>query len=118
MAADLILSLVENFSQSNARFNALDKLIITVHSVRMPEGFDKRAIKSRGRPLSVVIHLKRVVEVTSSENCLAHAIIIAIAKVENGSDYKAYRQGRKIRPVVQELLAETGLDLSEGGEIS
>jgi len=117
LAADLILSLVENFSQSNARFNALDKLIITVHSVRMPEGFDKRAIKSRGRPLSVVIHLKRVVEVTSSENCLAHAIIIAIAKVENGSDYKAYRQGRKIRPVVQELLDKTGLVLSESGGI-
>ena len=63
-------------------------------------------------------HLKRsVVEVKTSENCLAHALIIAIAKVENDPDYKAYRIGRKIRPVVQKLLAKTGLDLSEGGGI-
>jgi len=63
-------------------------------------------------------HLKRsVVEVKASENCLIHAIIIAIAKLENDPDYKAYVQGRKIRPLVQKLLAMTGLDLSEGGGI-
>ena len=38
--------------------------------------------------------------------------------MENDPDYKVYRKGRKIRPVVQKLLAETGLDLSEGGVIS
>ena len=75
MAADVILSLVQKVSQSNARFNAVDKLIVTVHSVRMPGGFGKRALKSRGRPLSFMSHLKRsFVVVKSSENCLAHAI--------------------------------------------
>ena len=64
-------------------------------------GFGTRAIKSRGRPLPVMAHLKRsVVEVQASENCLGHAIILAIAKVKNDPDYKAYRKGRKIRPVV------------------
>jgi hypothetical protein len=88
---------------------------MTVHSVRMPEGFGTRSIKSRGRPLSVMPHLKRsVVEVKASENCVAHSIIIAMAKLENDHDYKAYVQGRKIRPVVQKLLAKTGLNLSEG----
>jgi len=116
LAADVILSLVQNVSQSNARFNALDKLILTVHSVWMPVGFGKRGMKSRGRPLPVMAHLKRsIVEVKSSENCLAHAIIIAIAKLENDPNYKAYRQGRKMRPVVQKLLAETGLDPTESG---
>ena len=87
---------------------------MTVHSVRMPVVFG-RGIKSKGRPLSVMVHLKRcVVEVKSTENCLAHAII-SIAKAENDPHYKAYRQGRKIRPVVQKLLAKTGIDLSEGG---
>jgi hypothetical protein len=91
---------------------------MTVHSVRMPMGFGKRGIKSRGRPLSVMTHLKTsVVEVKASENCLAHAIIIAIAKMENDPNYKTYRQGRKISPVVQELIAKTGLNLSEGGGI-
>jgi len=37
--------------------------------------------------------------------------------VENDTNYKAYRKGRKISPVVQKLLAETGLVLSEGGGI-
>jgi len=40
-----------------------------------------------------------------------------MAKVENDPDYKTYRQGRKIRPVVQKLLAETGISLSEDGWI-
>ena len=93
-------------------------MIMTVHSVMMPVVFGKRGMKSRGRTLSVMAHLKAsVVEVKASENCLAHAIIIAIAKVENDPNYKAYQQGRMIRPAVQELLAKTGLDLSEGGAI-
>ena len=118
LAADVILSLLQKVSQSNARFNALDKLIVTVHSVTMPVGFG-RGMNTRGWPLSVMAHLKTsIVEVKSSENCLAHAIIIAIAKLENDPDYKAYRQGRTIRPVVQKLLEETGLDLSGGGGIS
>ena len=76
-----------------------------------------RGIKSKGRPLSVMAHLKRrVVQVKASENCLAQAIIIAIAKVENDRNYKAYRKGRKIRPVVQRLLDKTGIFLTGGWE--
>jgi len=83
----------------------------------MPVGFGKRAIKSRGRLLSVMAHLKTsVVEVKASKNCFAHEII-SIANKENEPDYKEYRKGRKIRPVVQKLLAKTGIDLSEGGRI-
>jgi len=91
---------------------------MNVLSVRMPVALGRRAIKSKGRPLSVMAHLKtNVVEVKHSENCLSHAIIIAIAEVENDPNCKAYVQGRKIRPVVQELLAKTGMNLSEDGEI-
>ena len=102
-------------SQSNARFNALDTLVVTVHSVKMSVGYGKRATKSMGRPLSVKAHLKKsIVEVKAEEYCLAHAIIIAITTVENDANYKAYRQGRKIRPVVLALLQETGTDLTSG----
>ena len=38
--------------------------------------------------------------------------------MENNPDYKGYTQVRSIRPVVQKLVAETGLDLSKGGGIS
>ena len=63
LAADVILSLVQKVSKSNARFNALDKFIMTVHSVMMAVGFSKLAIKSRALPLSVVAHLQTSVGV-------------------------------------------------------
>jgi hypothetical protein len=63
----------------------------------MAVGFGIRAIKSRDRQFSVKAHLKRsVVEMKASENCLAHAIIIKIAKLENDPDYKSYVHVRKI----------------------
>jgi len=116
LSGEVIWGVFEKLSQSNARVNALDTLVVTVHSVNMPVGYGKHAIKSMGRPLSVKAHLKSsIVEVKAEENCLAHAIIIAIAKVDNDANYKAYRQGRKISPVVQALLKETGIDLTRGG---
>jgi len=87
-----------------------------MHSITMPVGYGKRAIKSMGRPLSVMSHLKRsIVEVKADENCLAHALIIPIARVDNDANYTAYRKGRKIRRVVEALLQQTGIDLTRGG---
>ena len=37
--------------------------------------------------------------------------------MENDPDYKAYRQGRKIRQVVKTLLETTDIDLSYGAGI-
>ena len=83
LSADVVWNAFEKVFQSNSRFDALDTHVITVHSVRMPVGFGKCAIKSRGRPLSVMVHLKTsIVEVKAEENCLAHALVISIAKVE------------------------------------
>jgi hypothetical protein len=63
-------------------------------------------------------HLKRnIIEVKAETNCLAHAIIIAIARITKDPNYKAYRQGRKIHPVVDNLLATTGICLPNGGGI-
>ena len=56
-------------------------------------------------------------EVKAEENCLAHALIIAIAIEENDANYKQYRPERKIRHVVQALLQETSIDLTRGGGI-
>jgi hypothetical protein len=52
------------FEVTNARYHALDTLI--THSEKMPVGFGKRAETSKGRPLSVMAHLKRsIVEVNA-----------------------------------------------------
>ena len=81
LSADLIWSVFEKLSESNSRFETLDTLVVTVHSVRIPVGFGKRAIKSRGRPISVMAHLKSsIVEVKAEKNCLAHALVISITR--------------------------------------
>jgi hypothetical protein len=68
-------------SQSNSRFNAMDALVFQVDTVKMPVGFGK-VLKTMERQLSKLVHQKRsIVEVKAENDCLAHALLIAIAKV-------------------------------------
>jgi len=61
----------------------------------MPALFDY-GIKTKGRPLSVMARLKKcILEVKAEEN-----LIIAIDKIDNEANYKAYRKNSKIRSVV------------------
>jgi len=115
ITGDVIWSVFEKVAQSNVRFNALDKLVMTVHSVKMPISHGK--LTSKGRPLEIMVHLKRsIVQVRAESNCLAHALVIAKAKVDGDPNYNSYRRGFKIRPVVDSLLEKTGIDMSRGGE--
>jgi len=118
ITSEVTWSVLGKVAQSNARFNALDKLIMTVHSVKMPVGNGK-AIAAKGRPLETMVHLKRsIVQVKAESNCLAHALVIAKAKVDgDDKNYQSYRKGRRIRPVVDHLLETTGIDLSRGGAV-
>jgi hypothetical protein len=84
----------------------------------MPVGFGGGAVKSKGRPLSVMENIKRsIIEVKADTNFLAHALIIAIAKAKSDPNYKAYRQGWKIHQAVENLLTTTGIDLNNGAGI-
>ena len=48
-----------------------------------------RAIKTKGRPLDIVAHLKKsIVQVKSETKSLAHALFIAIAKITYDPNYK------------------------------
>jgi hypothetical protein len=77
-----------------------------------------RGIKTKGRPLTVMAHLKRsIIEVKAETNCLAHALIIAIAKLIKDPNYASYRKGNKIHHVVDNLLATTEINLANGGGI-
>jgi len=61
---DVIWSVSEKVTQSNARINASHKLVMTVHSVKMPLGSGGEGITTKGRTLDVMAHLKRsIVEV-------------------------------------------------------
>ena len=64
-------------------------------------------------------HLKRsIIEVKAENNCLAHALIIAITRMTKYPNYQSYSKGyKKIGPVVEPLLETTGTNLANGGEI-
>jgi len=80
ISKEVVWSVFEKVVQSNARFNALDSLIVAVHRVAIPVGYG-RAVKTKGRQLSVMALLK------AEQNCLAHTLIIAIARLEKDSNY-------------------------------
>jgi hypothetical protein len=116
LSENVIWSVFQKVAQSNARFNALDTMIVDVHSVRMPVGSGGDGLKTKGRRLSVMAHLKRnIIEVKAEDKCLAHALIIAVARLTNDPNYNACRRGYKIHPVVDRLLEVAGIDLTEGG---
>jgi hypothetical protein len=82
----------------------------------MPVGFGR--LKNKGRTVDVMAHIKRsIIEVKAGENCLAHALVIAIPKATIDPNKNSYRGGYKLRPVVDNLLATTGIDLSQGAGI-
>jgi len=81
LSGEVIYCVFERVSHSNTKFNALDTLVVTEDSVKMPVGFCY-GIKTKGRPLSVMAHVREsIVDVNAEENCLAHALIIPITKV-------------------------------------
>jgi hypothetical protein len=64
---NVIWSVFGKIAQSNARFNALDKLVLNIHYVKMPIG-NGGGIVAKGRPLTNMAHLKRsVVEVKAKK---------------------------------------------------
>jgi hypothetical protein len=92
---EVIWSVFSKVAQSNSRYNALDRLIVVIHTVKMPVGFGGK--KSKGRPLAEIVHVKHgIIEVKADENCLAHVLIIAIARLTKDPNYKSYRRGCKI----------------------
>jgi len=118
LSTDVILNVWQKVTQSNSRSNALDKLVFEIHIVKMPVGFWCDGRKTKGRPLDALAHLNRsIAKVKGETNCLAHALVKAIAKMTNDFNYKSYRDGRKIGPVVQQLLETTGINLERGGGI-
>ena len=83
----MILKVCQKVTQSNSCFNALDKLVLEVHSVKMPVGFG-RGTKTKGTPLNALAHLKAIiVKLKAATDCLAHALVIVIAKITNDPNY-------------------------------
>jgi hypothetical protein len=68
--------------QSNARFGLIDRLEVRLDHVRMAAGDGKHAEKRKGRSLDVLSAVKKsIVVVKAAFLCLAHALVIAMARV-------------------------------------
>jgi hypothetical protein len=57
LSADVIWSVSDKVSQSNARFNATDTLIVTVHSVAMTVGFGGAGLNARADRFTLIKRL-------------------------------------------------------------
>ena len=47
--------------------------------------------------------------------CLAHVLIIAMARVNGDPKYPSYRDGRSLKKTVEDLLKVSGVDLRYAG---
>ena len=61
------------------------------------------------------MQLNSIVTVKAVINCLAYALVIAMARVNGDPKYKSYRNGRGIKQPVEDLLKASGVNLSNGG---
>jgi hypothetical protein len=72
-----------------------------------------------GRYLNVLSAIKKcIVVVKAAFLCLAQALVIAMARVNNDPKYGSYKDGRCLKEPVQYLLNASGIDLSNCGVFS
>jgi hypothetical protein len=113
LESDVVWSVLGKIIQSNARFALTDRLEVHLDHVRMPAGNGRE--KTKRRSLNVLSAFKKSIVVKASFLCLAHELVIAMARVNNDSKYVSYKNGRCLKEHVQDLLNASGMYLSNGG---
>jgi len=100
--------------QSNARFGLSDPLELHLDRLRMRA--DNGRVRTKGRSFNVMSVIKRsIVRVKALLNCLAYALIIAMAQVNGDPKYQSYGNGYGFKIPVEDLLTASGVDLPNGG---
>jgi len=80
----------------------------------MPAGNGRE--KTKGRSLDVMSAIKKsIVVVKAAFLCLAHALIIAMTRVNIDPKYKSYRNGRGLNQPVQDLVSASGINFTNDG---
>ena len=113
---DVVCAVLGKVIQNNATFGLSDRLEVHLDHVRMPVG--NGGVKTEGRFLAILSAIKTsIVVVKAAFLCLAHALVIAMAKVNSDSKNELYRHGKALKKLVEELLKVSGVDLSNGGDL-
>jgi len=85
----------------------------------MPAGNCRTADKTKGRAIDVMSVIKKsILVVKAAALCLAHAFIIAMARVNGDPKYKSYRDGYGLKLPVQDLLSASGITLTNSGYLN
>jgi len=114
LKADVVWSVLGKVIKSKARFALTDRLEVNLDHVRMPAGNGR--VTTKGRSLDLLSAIKKsIVTVKTTFLCLAHALIIAMAKVNDDSKYDSYKHRKGLKEPVEKLLKASGVDLSNGG---
>jgi len=104
--------------QSNARFGLCNRHEEHLDHGRMPVGNGKTAEKTKVSFLGVLSAMKKsIIKVKAGFLCLAHDLIIAMARVNWDRKYKSYRVGKSLIQPVQGILSASGVDLNRGGAL-
>jgi hypothetical protein len=113
---DVVWDVLGKVIQSNAQFGLTDRIEVHVDHVRLPAGNGKKTEKTKGRSIDIMGAIKRsIVVVKAPVLCLAHALVIAMARVNGDPKYGSYRRGYLLDEPVDEILKASGVDLSNGG---
>jgi len=67
----------------------------------MPASNGKKTEKTQGRPFDVLSAITK--SIVTVKVCLAHALIIAMARVNGDPKYASYRDGYGLKKPVEEL---------------
>jgi hypothetical protein len=111
---DVVRGVLGKVVKSNVTFGLCDRFEVHLDNVRIP--VSKGREKTKGRHLDVLSAIKKsIVNVKSGFLCLAHALIIAMAKINGYPKYKSYRDSFSLKQPVQDLLSASGVDLANGG---
>jgi hypothetical protein len=114
----VVWDVLVKFIQNNARFGLTDCLEVHLDHVGLPSGNGKGAEKRKGRSLNVLSTIKKcIVVVKAAGLCLAHALIIAMPRVNRDPKYKSYSNGYLQDLPADELMKASGVDLSYGGSL-
>ena len=90
LTPERVFSQIERVVQSNRDFRLNDTVTVDIIHVEAPQGSGKSRRKRDILDIREYLHQKRsVVTIKNNDNlCLARALVIAIAKIENAPNYK------------------------------
>ena len=113
-----VFAAVERVVQSNREFRLNDTVHVNVWHVEMPEGSGRSRNKRTELDVTKYLHDTRTVVVIKNHDdlCLARALVVAIARVENASRYDYLRRIDRAQEIkARELHTEAGVPFGPCG---